>query len=304
MVRLRREIEGIRVDRAIPPPPWTGDERASSALTPSFDAEICAFDARRVLLAGAPRLDLAIRLAEAGRFVTLCDLPTGRVASAHARLEPAVAGRLQLVDKPYGQAAFAPSSYDLAVFCDSLDAYDEPEWVAHKLARELKVDAVLMARLWTRGPLPKLDGELEAEQASAADDASRSPLGVAGAIAQRLAAHPPLPRWTLDALGADAVDRGAWSKSLQPRHDATSQIGAIDSRLRVEAVRCYDAQRAALGAWAAHGRGWLREAALASLQRQERPASDALRSNDEARIVTLRARRALGDRRLMAGRAR
>ena len=297
MVRLRREIEGIRVDRAVPLPPWTDDERASSALTPAFDAEICAYDAQRVLLAGAPRLDLAIRLAETGRFVTICDLPSASIAAAHARLAPTVASHLQLVDKPYGQAAFAPSSYDLVVFCDALDIYDEPEWVAHKFARELKVDAILLARLWTVGPLPELDDGI----VTASTDAKAPPAWCLPLV--RGVARPPWPAAALDPLGADAVDRGAWSLGLQPRHDAATQLDAIDSRLRVESIVETGGDRAALAAWAAHGRGPVGRLARHVLEADAREAA-ALRSKDERRIVTLRARRALGDRRLMAGRAR
>lgn len=296
MVRLRREIEGIRVDRAFPPPPWADDERASAALTPWFDAEICATDARRVLLAGAPRLDLAVALAEADRFVTLCDLPSASVAGLHARLAPAVAGRIQLVDKPYGQASFAPSSYDIAVYSDILGSYEEPEWVAHKLARELKVDALLFARLWVHGPLPELEAEIAATE-------EQRPAGFGERLGRSLARHPRLPKVLLEPLGADAVDRGAWQIGMQPRHSASEELLAIDSRLRIESVTVGDDARAAYAALAAHGRGPIRRAALAALAATS-AAEATLPSEGEARIVTLRARRALGDRRLMAGRLR
>ncbi len=313
MVRLRREIEGIRYDRTAALPPWCDDDAACSALAPGFDDAVCAHDALRILIAGLPRLDLATRLARLGRFVTVCDVAPERLAQVHASLPPDVAARLQLVDKNYGSAAFSPSSFDLVVFGEAWSCYDEPMWVAHKLARELKVDGVLMARLWLRGAHAPLD---EAVVVEASDDIDRSiaarladagaralvrsstQLADGGALATRVFTAG------LDIAGADAIDRGAWHAGWSPRHDATTQLSAIDSRLRIERVAYIDVRRPVLAALAAHGKAPLRAAALHLLQRLPERVEAALRSPDDGRIVTLIARRALGDRRLMAGRTR
>src|SRR5688500_11541275 len=110
MVRLKREIEGVRPDRAVPSPPYALQPDVSACLLPWLDAQVLSREPGRVLLAGVPRADLAVSLARAGHWVTLCDLDEEAVARLHARLEPKVAGRLTLVDRSYGEAAFAPSS--------------------------------------------------------------------------------------------------------------------------------------------------------------------------------------------------
>ena len=294
----------MRADRTQPPPPWADDERATGALTPAWDRALLAVDAQRVLVAGLPRLDLAIALANAGRFVTICDLAPDEVAKAHARLDPEVAGRIQLVPKPYGDAAFAPSSFELIAWCDTLHRWEEPQWVAHKMARELKVDGVLHARLWVRGPFDV--GETALQSDDGAPGWSAAALGPA--FRQLRANLPHLgtagARWLLDAAGRDAVDRGAWQRAWTPRLDASAQIEAIDSRLRIESIGLVAAERPAWAAIAAHGRGPLKGHALTHLATGLELGPAALRSVDDARIVTVIARRALGDHRMVAGRTR
>ncbi len=294
----------MRADRTQPPPPWADDERATSALTPAWDRALLEVDANRVLVAGLPRLDLAIALAAAGRFVTLCDLGPDEVAAAHARLDPEVAGRIQLVPKAYGDAAFAPSSFELIVYCDTLHRWEEPQWVAHKMARELKVDGLLHARLWIHGPIDA--GEtpvVAADQGPSWHRPATAPI-----VAKIRAALPRLgassAAWLLDPAGRDAVDRGAWQRAWQPRLDARAQIDAIDSRLRIESIGLIAAERPAMAAIAARGRGLLKERALTHLATGLELGPAALRSADDARIVTVIARRALGDHRMVAGRSR
>ncbi len=330
MVRLRREIEGIRPSRATPPPPWVDDAAITAALTPAFDDEIVATDGRRVLIAGVPRLDLALRLCAGDRFVTVCDLTPAAAALAHASLPAEALGRLQFVSKSYGDAAFAPSSFDVVAYFETLHLWAEPEWVAHKLGRELKVDGRLFARLWTSGDVPA---------AATLDSNGPSAFGRGGGVfGAGSAAAPPVPstptpqdppwhapllRWVrrlpeigrpeaaalLDAVGRDAVDRGALRLALTPRLDATAQLGAIASRLRVEAVAVAPGGLGELATLAAHGRGpWraLASRALGPLAAglAEVTAEDAtLPSASEGRIVTVVARRALGDPRGLAGRS-
>ncbi len=329
MVRLRREIEGIRPSRATPPPPWVDDAAVTAALTPAFDDEIVAADGRRFLIAGVPRLDLALRLCAGDRFVTVCDLTPAAAARAHATLPAEALGRLQFVSKPYGDAAFAPSSFDIVAYFETLHLWAEPEWVAHKLGRELKVDGRLFARLWVSGEVP-------AAEAFGSGDlgAFGRPGGVFGASTAATSPAPttqttPAPHWRapllrlvgrlpnvrrpeaaalLDAAGRDAVDRGALRLALTPRLDAAAQLGAIASRLQVEAIAAAPAGLGELATLAAHGRGpWqaLASRAIAPLAAElaEVKAGDAsLPSASEGRIVTVVARRALGDPRRLAGR--
>lgn len=294
----------MRADRTQPPPPWADDERATSALTPSWDRALLDVDANRVLIAGLPRLDLAIALAAAGRFVTICDLDPDQVSAAHARLDAEVAGRIQLVPKSYGDAAFAPSSFELVVYCDTLHRWEEPQWVAHKLARELKVDSVLHARLWVHGALDVGETPIVSDDTVGSwRSAVKAPLQ-AGIRAALPGLSAPAAAWLLDAAGRDAVDRGAWQRAWQPRLDASAQIEAIDSRLRIESIGLIAADRPAWAAIAAHGRGPLKDHALTHLATSLELAPAALRSARDARIVTLVARRALGDHRMVAGRTR
>ena len=158
MVRLRREIEGVRPNRSIPLPSYSLDAQASSRVLPAFDRWLRSAEPGRVLLAGGVRADIAIDLASAGHWVTLSDLDEASLGRLHARLTPAQAGRLTLVDRAYGDAAFAPSSFDLIVLFDAMHTYFEPAWLVNKAARELKADALFAARLLVRGDLEPLRG--------------------------------------------------------------------------------------------------------------------------------------------------
>lgn len=292
MVRLRREIEGIQPDLHASPPAWAEAPAVSAALTPAWDAETLAEDASRVLLAGALRLDLAVKLAHAGRFVTICDLLPDDVPLVHRRLEADVAGRVQLVGRPYGETSFAASSFDLAVFTDTLHLWAEPTWVAHKLARELKVEGRLRARLWGAGTLagrwapPHGQDERGVPHGagSSAWPAPGEPRGGAPmgslrgarrlphpglALAPSLATLAGLPLWlarlTWGPAGLEALERGALPRALLPARDATSQVEAIDAHLRVERLHSVASERAALAALAALARAPWRAAAAAGL---------------------------------------
>ena len=209
MVRLRREIEGVRPNRAIPLPSYCLDAAASSAVLPAFDRYVQGCEPGRTLLAGGVRSDLAIALARAGHWVTVSDLDATALERLHARLTPAEAGRLTLVDRGYGDAAFAPSSFDLVVLFDAMHTYFEPAWLVNKAARELKPDGVLATRILTQGnpaplkawsPAPQPGSRLE----QATEQTARRLLhGLDQMLRSRVA---PL---VCEATATDALERGA-----------------------------------------------------------------------------------------------
>lgn len=223
MVRLRREIEGVRPNRAIPLPSYSLDAEASSRVLPDFDRWLQKAEPGRVLLAGGVRADIAIALARAGHWVTLSDLDETSLGRLHARLTPAEAGRLTLVDRSYGDAAFAPSSFDLIVLFDAMHTYFEPAWLVSKAARELKPDALFAARLLVRGDLAPLRGLvgvlpcLDRPRQSAEQAAWQLMPQLQTALRSALA--PALA----DARATDALERGA---HLCAQRFATELAGA------------------------------------------------------------------------------
>ena len=86
MVRLRREIEGVRPNRAIPLPSYCLDAAASSAVLPAFDRYVQGCEPGRTLLAGGVRSDLAIALARAGHWVTVSDLDATALERLHVHI--------------------------------------------------------------------------------------------------------------------------------------------------------------------------------------------------------------------------
>lgn len=238
MVRLRREIDGIVLDRSIPSPAYTHSELASALVLPGFDALLAAVEGPRILVAGAPRLALAMALAEAGHQVTLTDLGPNLLSQLHRRMSPAVSGRMNLVDKRYSDASFSASSFDCAIYSDLLHCYPRPEWLIHKLQRELKVDGQLFARLYVQGAVKGLaEGTAGASVASLSAPEQATVLAGHGlAMALEAVATRRLAPMVLDAGGRDAIDRGAHLPREAFAGEASTQLEAVASRLRVEQI--------------------------------------------------------------------
>lgn len=156
MVRLRREVEGVRRNHAVAAAPWAGDGLWSHAVLPAWTKAVGEATPKgqewplRVGLAGAlPVADVAAVL-ERGHLVTWVEPDAARRDALLSLLAPEQTGRLTIVAKDYGEAALAASAFDVVVLQDALPCYHEPRWVLHKLARELKPGCKALIRLTAR----------------------------------------------------------------------------------------------------------------------------------------------------------
>jgi len=294
MVRLKREIEGIRPNRAVPVPPYALQPDVSASVLPWLDTQVRSHEPGRVLLAGTPRPDLAVALARDGHWVTLSDLDDEAMARLHARLEPRIAGRLTLVNRSYGDASFAPSSFDLVVLSDALHMYLEPVWLVHKAARELKADGHFVARALVTGDLA--DCSDCGLPPSAAEGAHVS--GLESAALQVLAQLEAALRGPAAALVAngrarEAVARGAHlqAERFAPQVGAvTEAIGAV---LSIEHVCVGHTLRLRLGDALYGVRSPLRRALFEALRRLPEQARAADRARKGPRLLGILARKAL-----------
>lgn len=227
MVRLRREIDGISVDPALPRPTYALDPTATRLILPTFDLQIGALPVGRTLIAGVPTPERAVALAEAGHSLTICDVASDETERFAAALPPAVAAKLTLVDKPYGQASFGPSSFDNLLLLDTLHRFAKPRWVAQKAFRELKFDGTFACRIWVTGPAP--------EDASATRDIPPAAMTAALRSAQALWTGPAM-RVLLTARGRDAVQRGANFRGPQQACDWISTVEAVAEKLTLEST--------------------------------------------------------------------
>jgi len=293
MVRLRRELEGIHLDRSVPPPPWA-ERRLSDVISPSWLDAVRAIDGERVLFCGIVHVPLALSLARDGKWVTLSDLSPGDVRRISAALDPDVAGRVQLVAKPYGSATFSPSSFDTIILSDQLHAYDAPEWVLQKVKRELKVDGVLLARLHVAGPLPTLP-DAPAPLGAASPSWAAANLSRTTPWLNRLVHSSGAPVWLSEA-GLDAVQRRAlWQADDDtPNHrDLGVQLDAITSRLHLEGVHIGSTLRAAALTWGAGAHAGPSALAVRIARGLPEFADQDDRARIGARAVWIQARRAL-----------
>ncbi len=297
MVRLRREIEGIRVDLSIPMPAYALSDTASAMVLPGFDRLLHEVEGTRVLVAGAPRTELAIALAEAGRQVTITDLGSDRVKRLHANLSPTLSSRINLVEKPYAETSFSASSFDVAIYHDLLHRYPQAEWLIHKLQRELKVDGRLYARLYVRGDLAKLsrsDVQVMPHQAEPAQQAAA--LAAHGlAIAMEAAATGRWAAVMLNAKGRDAVQRGAHLPSESFAGDAAEQLNAVASRLRIEGLEVGQSLRCRLASLLFGAHPPLQRAVERCARGLAETADEEDLDRKKPRVVGVVARKALAD---------
>lgn len=288
MVRLRREIEGVKPNRAIPLPAYARDDVAQDAVLPAFAAAVRALPAGRTLLAGCPRPDLAAELARAGHWVTLTDLDDPQLQALHAAWPPEVLGRTTLQARGYGDAAFSPSSFDHVVLADALHRYLEPAWLVRKATRELKPDGRLVLRALVCGPLADLATAAAPERVAWHRAAHAVIAGLERALRGPFAALVAGPH------ARDAVARGAHLQAARfatpwaDLHEALTAAGlAVDevlvgSTLRLQAADLlWDATPAA------------RRTVAALLERWPPAADRHDAASTGARVVLVQARRAL-----------
>lgn len=209
MVRLRREIDGVRRNAAVPEPSHAADPLATAWVLPALDRQLTACSEARVLLAGSERRDLALALAKAGNWVTVADLDAQAAQRWHGGLQPELAARLTLVARPYGEVTFAPASFDRVALFDTLGRYRQPSWVLHKAGRELKPEALLFVR----------ERALASGRSQPADPLQRA-VGH-GLRGLRWAARTALAGALFNPSALEALDRGA--------HLTTSDVPTIDA---------------------------------------------------------------------------
>ncbi len=294
MVQLRRELEGIRRDRAVPTPGYAADADASAIVLPALDREGLALAGDRLLFAGEARIDLALQLAEAGHWVSVTDLSAERLVDVHAQASPQASGRLTLVDKPYGDAAFGPSSFDTIFFYDAAHGFDRPGWVMRKIERELKFDGHLVARLLVAGAL---EPSTTADQPLPDAPAWWMPPGsmvrtgldqLESSCTSRLA---PL---LIDASGRDAIDRGAHMQAARFAGRIADLDEAFDRQLTAERWLVGHSLRLRICDLLYGARSNFRRGLRRALEGVPELADAEDRRRDDPRVVGLIARKALG----------
>ncbi len=289
MVRLKREIEGVRRHPGVPVPAYALTPAGAIGVLPWLDSWLVAREAGRVLFAGVPRIDLARTLARAGHWVTVCDLADGAATALQARLTPAEAGRLTLVERDYGEAAFGPSSFDLIVLTDALHRYREPKWLIHKAHRELKIDGHLALRALVQGEIPHLPACLPPAK----------PLAIEAQLAtflDRMARRLPGPLG-LALLGAharEAIERGAHLHTTRFAQPAADVLADVQALLAIEQVAVGHAQRLRLAEWAWDARAPIDRVLPIWLDRLPALATPTDLLRRDSRVVAVIARKKLG----------
>lgn len=288
MVRLRREIEGVRRNHAVPPPPYACDVEASALILPALDAWLTAHADGRTLLGGSVPQALAESLARAGQWVTVVDLDDATLRRWHASMAPEVAAQLTLLARPYGEVSFGPASFDRIGLLDALGTYRDPNWVISKATRELKPDGILALREPVRGPVPK-------EWLSAKAGRVRKRAAVASHVlpkAQQLLSTRVGP-WMAGPAALEALDRGAHVHGLRFSLSAAELHRDVAAHLTLDRAWVGDPRRLQACCLFFGARPWLRPVLRATVgflpEADARPAA----GDDVSRCVGLIARRAL-----------
>lgn len=287
MVRLRREIDGVRPNRAVPVPAYAGDEQASRAILPSFDDLVRALPLGRVLLAGVPQVALALELARRGHWVTQSDLDDEQIAQLHNNLTPQEAGKITLVNREYGQAAFAASSFDAAILFDAMHTYFEPQAVIGKIAREIKPDGILLLRTMVQGSAQP-SAPVRKNLQFLAEKATRP-------LARQLtqAAHNKVAALWTTAHAREAIDRGAHLQNPRFAPQMATVLQQVAAFLQVETTLIGHSLRLQLADLLTGARPNLRPVLLVALEKLPELATPSDGQRSEARVVGLVARRTL-----------
>ncbi len=291
MVRLKREIDGVRRQSGVPVPAYALTQEGAIGALPWLDSWLLEQEPGRLLLAGAPRVELARSLARAGHWVTVCDLAEGEATALQARLTPAEAGRLTLVERDYGEAAFGPSSFDLVVLSDALHRYREPRWLIHKAHRELKIDGRLALRALVQGEIPQLPTRLPAVKPLAMEVRLAH---VLDRIASRLPGHLGLA--LLGAHAREAIERGAHLHTARFAQPATDVFADVQSLLAIEQVAVGHSQRLRLAEWCWDARAPFDLVLPIWLSRLPALATQTDLARRDPRVVAIIARKKLGYR--------
>lgn len=300
MVRLRREIDGVRRNYAVPELPWSRDPQWSAAALPVWSEVILEHCPQatgwplRVGLAGQLPTALLAAVLARGHLVTWVEPSPALRDTLLAGLPAESSGRLTVVNKDYGDAALSGSAFDLLVLADTLAGYAEPRWVLTKLARELKPGGIGLLRAVVRGPLPDTTKGLTHHTSPAGAFSSVYADQWVAALRQASAALPTAPALVQQALlrwpAREAADRGAHLSGHPWAPEASAVLAATAETLTV--TDCWQGHPDRL--WLAdlqwQARVGIRRAALAALQQV---APLGLSSATAPRLIALRAERRL-----------
>ncbi len=289
MVRLKREIDGVRRNPAVPVPAYALAPASAGAVLPWLDSWLVRREPGRVLVAGVPRIELARTLARAGHWVTVCDLAEGEATALQARLTPAEAGRLTLIERDYGEAAFGPSSFDLVVLLDALQRYREPRWLIHKAHRELKIDGYLALRALVQGDVPPQSVRLPPAKPLAME----LQLGrLLDRVAQRLPGRIGLA--LLGAHAREAIERGAHLHTARFAQPLAEVLADVQALLAIEELAVGHTQRLRLAEWAWDARAPIDRTLPIWLERLPALATQTDLLRRDPRVVAIIARKKLG----------
>lgn len=289
MVRLKREIEGVRRHPGVPIPAYAQTPQGTAGVLPWLESWLIQQEPGRVLLAGVPRKDVARSLARLGHWVTLCDLPEGEATQLQSQLSPAEAGRMTLVERDYGEAAFGPSSFDLILLFDALHRYRQPEWLIHKAHRELKIDGHLAVRALVRGEIPQQPTQLPPVPALAVE-------AQLDRVLDKLAAqvNGTLGRLLLGPHAHEAMDRGAHLHTERFAQVAEIVVQDIEKLMQIEHVAVGHTQRLRLAEWLWDARAVLRVSLPPWLERLPQQATLVDLQRHDPRVLAVVARKKLG----------
>ena len=149
MVRLRREIEGLKRDHGKQEPIYLKHPICREILDELLMAAVRSLEwdkGGRVLLVSPP-VSLARELLSLASHVTVVESSSERASQLREGLKDVADVRtLTIHEKEYAEISFERSAFDLIVSFDDLNGYFSPGNAVRKYGRELKVSGVFAGR--------------------------------------------------------------------------------------------------------------------------------------------------------------
>ena len=150
MVRLRREIEGLKRDHSKRIPDYLQSQHFRTILDEMFADAIRQLDWEKGgrVLAVSPPLFLARELLKEASHLTIVESDSERASVLTKGLSDVADVRtLTIHEKVYSEISFERSAFDLILSLDDLNAYFSPGNAVRKYGRELKVSGVFFGRI-------------------------------------------------------------------------------------------------------------------------------------------------------------
>ena len=211
MVRLRREIEGLKRDHAKRPPIFLERPECRRLLDQLMTRDVKEVEwdkGGRVLLVSPP-IELARLLLGEASHVTIVEPHGKRAIELREGLSDVADVRtLTIHEKEYADISFERSAFDLIVSFDDLNGYFSPGNAVRKYGRELKVSGVFAGRacfaeVSEEGNVPGrwniAQSEFEAESDGGFKIDSIQRISATGALVGKLSGRlPQLPDWMIE----------------------------------------------------------------------------------------------------------